>query len=146
MHQIILQPMRLLVSKSGLIRRKGGGKVCSGLGCACLKKNHYFASKRNDIRFACVLHAHAKTNYFFRFLLLLFASNFSLPTKAKLIQRIFALFRFRKFFFSLRFASDFSFRFKAKQNKHFLLCFALKRNEINVFSLLFTSPGIGLKN
>jgi hypothetical protein len=56
----------------------------------------------------------------FRFFSLLFASNFSLPTKAKLIEHIFALFRFQIFLFRYR-----SFRF------------ASKRNEINIF-LLFS--------
>ncbi len=51
---------------------------------------------------------------------LLFASNFSLPTKAKLIVRIFALFRLQKLFVSL---PIFSFRFKAKRNKRFFASF-----------------------
>ncbi len=47
-------------------------------------------TKRNEIRFACVSHAHVKEQIFFS---LLFASNFSLPTKAKLVVLFFALFR-----------------------------------------------------
>jgi hypothetical protein len=58
----------------------------------CNKKN--FASNRNEIRFAC-------------FFSLLFTSNFSLPTKAKLLHRIFALVFFQQFFISLHYASDF---------------------------------------
>ncbi len=74
--------------------------------------------------------------------LLLFASNFVRPTKAKLIERILTLFRFQKFVVSLRFL-----RFASKRDEInvFLLCFASKRNEINVFSLLFTILGIDLK-
>ncbi len=57
-----------------------------------------------------------KNKFFFRFFSLLFASNFSLPTKAKLIVLFFALFRLQKYFVSL---PIFSFRFKAKRNKLF---------------------------
>jgi hypothetical protein len=42
----------------------------------------------------------------FRFFSLHLVWNFSLPTKAKLIERIFALFRFQTFFDPLRFSSD----------------------------------------
>ncbi len=53
--------------------------------------------------------ARSRENLFFS---LLFASNLSLPTKAKLKERIFALLRFQKIFVSLRFASfSFCFRF-----------------------------------
>ncbi len=57
------------------------------LGCAGFAKK-IFASKRNEIRFAYFLYAHAK------FFPLLFASNFSLLIKAKLIERILNYFRF----------------------------------------------------
>ncbi len=84
-------------------------------------------TKRNEIRFACVSHADVK--FFFS---LLFASNFLLPIKAKLIERIFALFRFQKLYVLLL-------------GNVFLLCFASKRNKINVFSLLFTILGNNMK-
>ncbi len=51
---------------------------------------------------------------------LLFASNFLLPTKAKLIQRIFALFCFQKLFVSLRFVSDFFILLQSKAKSTFL--------------------------
>jgi hypothetical protein len=47
---------------------------------------------------------------------------------------------------NFRFASNFFFRFKTKRNKRFSLCFASKRNEINVFSLLFMLLGMDLEN
>jgi hypothetical protein len=70
-------------------------------------------TQRNKIRFA---HAHV----IFSFFSLLFAPNFLLPTEAKLVQRIFTLFRFHKFFVLL---PIFSFRFKAKLNKRFFASF-----------------------
>jgi hypothetical protein len=51
---------------------------------------------------------------------LLLATNISLPSKAKFIHRMFALFRFQKFFVSL---PIFSLRFKAQQNKRFFTLF-----------------------
>jgi hypothetical protein len=96
------------------------------LGCAGFAKKIFSLqseTKRNEIRFACVSHAHVKKKNF-RFFSLHFASNFSLPIKAKLIERIFALFRFQNFF---RFAL---FRFRSFR-------FASMRNKINVFSLCF---------
>jgi hypothetical protein len=81
---------------------------------------HWFRKKKFSLQSETrsVSHAHVKMFFFS----LHFASNFSLPTKAKLIERIFALFRFQNFFASFRFRS---FRF------------ASMRNEINVFSLCF---------
>ncbi len=84
--------------------------VC-GVGCTGFANKNFSLqseTKRNEIRLACVSHAHAKTKILFS---LLFASNFSLPIKAKLIKRIFSLcfasknFTFRFFFvlFSLNF-------------------------------------------
>jgi hypothetical protein len=68
-----------------------------------------------------VLHAFCTLTWIKQiFFLLLFASNFSLSTKAKLIVRIFALFCLQKFFVSL---PIFSFRFKAKWNKRFFASF-----------------------
>ncbi len=76
--------------------------------CSCTWKKlstrmRWFRQKNFRFKlFACVSHAHAKKKFFasFRF-------EFLLPTKAKLIHRIIALFRFQTFFVSLSFASDF---------------------------------------
>jgi hypothetical protein len=75
------------------------------LGCVAKKKSLLQSgTKRNEIRFTCVLQAQAKKT---TKVSLLFDSKFSLPTKAKFIERIFALFGFQQFFVSLCFTSDF---------------------------------------
>jgi hypothetical protein len=53
-----------------------------------------FASKRNETKRDPFRMRFARSSEKIFFFLLLFASNFSLPTKAKLRQHIFALFRF----------------------------------------------------
>ncbi len=81
------------------------------------RQKKFFASKRNEAKrdpFRTL--TWKKLNFFS----LLFASNFSLPTKVKLIVLFFALFRLQKFFVSL---PIFSFRFKAKRNKRFFTSF-----------------------
>ncbi len=70
-----------------------------------------------------------KNKFCFRFFSLFFASNFSLSTKAKLIVLFLLCFAYK----------NFSFRFRSFR-------FASKRNEINVFSLLFTILGIDIKS
>jgi hypothetical protein len=70
------------------------------------RKKIFFASKRNEAKRDPFRMRFARSREIYFFFSLLFASNFSLPIKAKLIERIFALFRFQKFFVSLRFASD----------------------------------------
>ncbi len=82
------------------------------------RKKKFFASKRNEAK-----RDPFRTLTWKKFIfLLLFASNFSLPTKAKLIERIFALFRFQNLFVSL---PIFSFLFKVKRNKCFFALFSL---------------------
>ncbi len=76
------------------------------------RKEKFFASKRNEINFACISHAHVKKQIFFP---LLFASN-----QSEINSAFFALFRLQQFFVSLRI---FSFRFKAKRNKRFFASF-----------------------
>ncbi len=91
-------------------------------------KKNFFASKRNEAKrnpFRMHFARSREKNFFSS---LLFASNFSLPTKAKLIV-----------LFPLCFAyKNISFRFRS-------FCFASKRNEINVFSLHITILGIDIK-
>jgi hypothetical protein len=108
-------------------------------------------TKRNEIRFACVSHAHAEF-----FSSLLFASNFSLLIKAKLIERIFASFCFQKLFVSLlfcfvfasvhfRFASDAKtsgkkfFRIEAKKFCFRFASFRFKAKMMAVFRFRFAS-------
>ncbi len=81
------------------------------------RKKKFFASKRMEAKRDSFRTLMWKKQIFFS---LLFASNFSLPTKAKLIVLFFALFRLQKFFVSL---PIFLFRFKAKRNKRFFASF-----------------------
>jgi hypothetical protein len=74
------------------------GETLGTVGCAGFAKKIF--SLQSETR--SVLHGHVKNKIF----LLLFTSNFSLLTKAKLIEHIFALFRFQNFFVSLHFTSD----------------------------------------
>jgi hypothetical protein len=87
------------------------------------RKKLFFASEPNEAKrdpFRMRFARSREKKQFFCFFSLLFASNFSLPTKAKLTVRIFALFRLQNFFVSL---PIFSFRFKAKRNKRFSASF-----------------------
>ncbi len=110
----------------------------------------FFASKQNEAKrdpFRMRSARSREKKHFFRFFSLHFASNFSLPTKAKLIERIFALLRFQKFFVSLCFRLiSFSLRFKCenKRKKHFFrieakkFCFHFaSKQKCWHFSLLF---------
>jgi hypothetical protein len=89
------------------------------------RKKKFFASKRNEAKrdpFRMRFARSREKKTFFRFFSLHFASNFSFPTKAKLIERIFAMFCLNNFFVSL---PIFSFRFNAKRNKRFFALFSL---------------------
>ncbi len=101
------------------------------LGCAGFAKKNFSLqskTKRNEIRFACVSHAHVKNKQFcfasFRFEF--FASDLS-----EINRPYFHFVSLPKIF---RFASDLSVSL-LKQNKInvFSLCFTSKRNEIYVF-------------
>ncbi len=96
------------------------------------KKNFSLRSetKQNEIRFACFSFAHAKNIYFFRFILLFFASNFSLPTKAKSIYVFSLCFTSKNFVFRWWF---FAFRFEAKRNQHFLASFHFTRYRLEIW-------------
>jgi hypothetical protein len=79
-----------------------------GWGCVTADTSHGYGapvSLQSETR--SVSHAHAKKIIFFCFISLFFDSNFSLQTKAKSINPIFALFRVKNFFVSLLDASDF---------------------------------------
>jgi hypothetical protein len=101
-------------------RHRTGLLEYTRLGCAGFAKKKFSLqseTERNEIRFA----RSREKRIFFRFFSLHFASNFSLPTKAKLIERIFALFRFQTFFVSLPI-------FSYEINVFFaLFCFEAKR-------------------
>ncbi len=90
------------------------------VGCAGFAKKNFFASKRNEVKRDPFRMRFARPREKNNFFSLLFASNFALPTKAKLIVLFFALFRLQKYFVSL---PIFSFRFKAKLNKRFFASF-----------------------
>ncbi len=93
--------------------------LSSRLGCAGFAKK-IFTSKRNEAKQSetrSVSNGHAKKCF-----MLLFASNFSLLTKAKLKQRFITLLRFQKFVVSFHFASKFV-RFASKRNKINVFCF-----------------------
>jgi hypothetical protein len=112
--------------------------------------------KQNEIRFACVLHAHVKKKNS-----LLLALNFSLPTKAKLKERIFALFCFQNFFVTHCFAStlfvllqsktkwtffrfcfsliSFSFRFRCENKRKKFASISLQSENDGIFRFCFVS-------
>jgi hypothetical protein len=119
----------------------------SSIGCAGFAQQ-FFSLQSETNKTRSVSHAFRtlmRKKMFFRFLSLLFASNFSLPIKTKLIQRIFALFRFQKFVVSLLFrfvfaSFSFSFRFRCEksENKTF---FASKRKNFTSVSLRSENDG-----
>jgi hypothetical protein len=102
------------------------------VGCVGFARRNIFASKRNKAKpDPFRMHfARSREKKIF-----LFASNFSLPTKAKLKQRFFAL-----------------FRFEAKRNKRFFASFHLTRyrletqkDDLKIVLRFFTDcPGISL--
>ncbi len=106
---------------------------------------NFFASKRNEIRFACVSHAHAKKyGFFFAY----FRFEFFTSNQSEINKPHFRFVSHPKFFSFASFRFRF-FRFAPKRNEInvFSLCFTSKRNELNIFSSLpFTSLGVDLKN